>query len=43
MKRRPVQIVAGVAALALLALGGTALGRERASEGASKPFASRRL
>jgi hypothetical protein len=38
MKRRPVQIVAGVAALALLALGGTALGREHASEGASKPI-----
>ena len=38
MKRRPVQIVAGVAALALLALGGTALGREHTSEGASKPI-----
>ena len=38
MKRRPVQIAAGVAALALLTLGGTALARVQASEAAGKPI-----
>lgn len=38
MKRRPTLIAAGVAALALLALGGTALGRGQTSEAAGKPI-----
>ena len=37
MKRRPVQIAAGVAALVLLALGGTALAGDQTSTAASKP------
>lgn len=38
MKRRPIQIAAGVTALALVTLGGTALGLDRASKAASKPI-----
>ena len=38
MRRRPTLIAAGVAALALLALGGTALGRSQTSEAAGKPI-----
>jgi hypothetical protein len=38
MKRRRVQIAAGVAVLALAALGGTALGLDQASKAASKPI-----
>lgn len=37
MKTRPTLIAAGVAVLALLALGGSALGRGRASEAAAQP------
>jgi hypothetical protein len=37
MKRRPTLITAGLAALALLALGATALGGDRPSEAASQP------
>jgi hypothetical protein len=32
MRRRPIQIVAGLAALVLLALGGTALGLDQADK-----------
>ena len=41
MKRRLVPIAAGITAVALLALGGTALGRGQASHGAAagKPIA----
>jgi hypothetical protein len=38
MRRRPIQIAAGVAALALLALGGTALGFDQTGEAASNPI-----
>ena len=38
MKRRPTLIAVGVVALALLALGGTALGRGQTSEAASQPI-----
>lgn len=38
MKRRPIQIAAGVAALALLALGGATVGLEHASKAASNPI-----
>lgn len=38
MRRRPVQIAAGVAALALLALGGTALAGDQATKAKSKPI-----
>jgi hypothetical protein len=38
MKRRPVQIVAGVTALALIALGAAALGLDQTSKAASAPI-----
>lgn len=38
MKRRPIQIAAGVGALALLALGGATVGLEHASKAASNPI-----
>lgn len=38
MRRRPIQIVAGLAALALLALGGTALGLDQAGRASSSPI-----
>ena len=38
MKRRPTLIAAGVAALALVGVGGTALGHDQTSEAAGKPI-----
>ena len=42
MKRRPTLIAAGVAALALLGVGSTALGRDQTSEAAGSRYASPR-